>query len=164
MVKTDSSGNKQWDETMLTPGSDGEIGGGGYAIPTADGCYAVAISSDGAVGGYKTQAAWDSSYDFWIVKFCMYPTGINEVSPDVNINVYPNPFSHQLSIALAGAGLQQADFSICNLQGQTIYTQHETNLSPTYTKMLDLSYLPNGVYIVEIVIDGELTVREVVKQ
>jgi hypothetical protein len=30
--------------------------------------------------------------------------------------------------------------------------------------MLDLSYLPNGVYLVEVVVDGEVGVREVVKQ
>jgi len=75
-----------------------------------------------------------------------------------------NRGGNQLDITLAQQNLKQADFSICNLLGQTVYTQQETNLSPTYTKMLDLSNLPNGVYLVEVVVDGEVSVREVVKQ
>ena len=70
----------------------------------------------------------------------------------------------ELDITLAQQNLKQADFSICNLLGQTVYTQQETNLSTTYTKMLDLNNLPNGVYWVEVVVDGEVSVREVVKQ
>jgi hypothetical protein len=66
-------------------------------------------------------------------------TGIQNLNEKVNISVYPNPFASQLNITLAQPNLKQADFSICNMPGQTVYTQHETNLSPTYTKILDLS-------------------------
>ena len=167
VVKTDSVGNKEWDETMLTYGEDGEIGGGGYAIPTSDGCYAVAISCNGGIGGYKTQPNWDTtnaSYDFWMIKFCMYPTAVNNLNSKANINVYPNPFNAQLAVSIALQNAQQAEITLTNLTGRTVYTQHETNLSPTYTKMLDLSYLPNGVYFLEVMVDGERMVREVVKQ
>ena len=167
VIKADSIGNKEWDETMLTYGEDGEFGGGGYAIPTSDGCYAVAISCNGSIGGYKTQPNWDTtnaSYDFWMIKFCMYPTAVNNLNSKANINVYPNPFNAQLAVSVALQNAQQAEVTLINLTGQTIYTQHETNLSPIYTKMLDLSYLPNGVYFLEVVVDGERMVREVVKQ
>ena len=55
-------------------------------------------------------------------------------------------------------------FTITNPIGQIIYTQQENNLRPTYTKMLDLSYLANGVYFVAVIVDGERVVREVVKE
>ena len=48
--------------------------------------------------------------------------------------------------------------------GQVIYRQKENNLANSYTKMLDLSYLPDGVYVIEVIIDGERTVRRIVKE
>ncbi|MEO8086380.1 MAG: T9SS type A sorting domain-containing protein [Bacteroidota bacterium] len=66
IVKTDSQGAKQWDKTILSPGHDEQ----GYAIQSKDGCYAVASWDNGGIGGYKTQAAWGGSPDYWIVKFC----------------------------------------------------------------------------------------------
>jgi len=64
VVKTDSAGNKQWDKTLLTTGDDEY----GIAIQTKDGCFAIANSSDGAIGGYKTQSD-EGDWDYWIIKF-----------------------------------------------------------------------------------------------
>ena len=164
IVKTDSGGRKQWDKTIMTYNDNT-----GYAIQTFDSCYVIGGATNAGIGGYKTQPNWDTTeatWDYWISKYCFdgLGEGIKELTPQLQLNVYPNPFTNELDITLAQQNLKQADFSICNLLGQTVYTQQETNLSPTYTKMLDLSNLPNGVYWVEVVVDGEVSVREVVKQ
>ena len=162
LVKTDPAGNKQWDKTIFTLGVNG-----GIAIQASDGYYVTASFTQSGIAGYKSQPNWDvkdSTVDYWIIKFCEAPTGISEITTKVQLNIYPNPFISELDITLAQTNLTAADFSICNMLGQTVYAQHETNLSPTYTKMLDLSYLPNGIYLVEVVIDGEVSIREVVKQ
>lgn len=68
IIKIDSTGNKQWDKTIFTSGHDET----GLAIPTMDGCYAIANYTNGGTGGYKTQANRDTSlltYDYWISKF-----------------------------------------------------------------------------------------------
>ena len=167
MVKIDSVGNKQWDKTALTTGNDIYSG---WAYPTTDGCYVMANYTYAGVGGDKTQPSWaisagDSSDDYWIVKFCdTLITSVGNLTIDLQLNVYPNPFTTDLAITLQRDNLKQANFTLTNVLGPIIYTQHETNLSPTYTKMLDLSYLPNGVYFLEVVVDGERMVREVVKQ
>ena len=70
LVKTDIDGNKQWDKTIFTTGS----GFNSFAIQTKDGCYAVARTQEGGIGGYKTEANWDTTNftaDYWIIKFCM---------------------------------------------------------------------------------------------
>src|SRR6185295_8881386 len=73
IVKADSLGNKKWDKTMFTTGSDDE----GYAIQTKDGCYVIANLTNGGIGGYKTQPNWDTTSfptaDYWIIKFCDTP-------------------------------------------------------------------------------------------
>ena len=98
-----------------------------------------------------------------MVKFCVYPTAVDEIATELQFNVYPNPFTNELDITIAQQNLHQATFTITNLLGQTIYTQNETNLSTSYTKMLDLSYLANGVYWVSVVVDGERITKEVIK-
>ncbi len=163
IVKSDSLGYKQWDKTIFTTGDDD----GGYAVQTSDGCYAVANNSRAGIGGYKTIAAWDSSMDFFIVKFCM--DTVTDLSPNLTfgegeIQVYPNPFTNDLSIGLKGENIHEAVFTITSLIGQVIYSSEENNLATGYTKMLDLSWLANGVYFVSMVYDGVVTTQKVVKQ
>ena len=165
IVKTDSLGQKQWDKTIFTTGRDE----GGYTIETSDGCYLFTNASDGATGGYKTQPAWDSSLDFFIIKFCMTEfNGINNEQHATNskIQVHPNPFTRDVNIAVRfnNPSEHTATFIITNPTGQTLYQKQENNLANGYTKMLDLSYLPNGVYFVAVEVDGECTVKQVVKQ
>lgn len=163
VVKTDSLGNKQWDKTIFTQASDG-----GFAVQTSDGCFVVANSSN-YIGGYKTQANWSDLYgDYWLLKFCMEPfNSIDDGQPttgNCQLLVYPNPFTSDISIALTGSHVSAATYNITNLTGQTVYHKTESNLAPGYTKMLDLSYLPNGVYFVEVSTSEGKMVERVVKQ
>ena len=63
IVKTDASGNKEWDKRF-----------GGYSteyfsdlLYTADGGFILGASSNSGVNGDKTSANW-GGYDYWIVK------------------------------------------------------------------------------------------------
>ncbi len=163
VIKLDSNGQKQWDKTLFTPGYDV----GGVPLQTDDNCYVIGNGSNSNVGGYKTQPKWGiNGIDYWILKFCMEPfTGIQ---PDEHeqgkIQVYPNPFTTDISIALIGRHTNTATFTIINTTGQVVYQQQESNLATGYTKMLDLSYLPNGVYFVEVATAEGKAVKRVVKQ
>jgi hypothetical protein len=67
-LKLDSSFNKEWDKTVLTPCHD-EIG---MAIQTGDQCYTL-VNANGpgcGAGGYRSQASWNNTRDYWIIKFC----------------------------------------------------------------------------------------------
>jgi hypothetical protein len=70
IVKTDSSGIKQWDKTAFTAPDD-KIPA--YAIQSFDGCFLIAKPCYGTIAGYKTQENWDTTYstsDYWLIKFC----------------------------------------------------------------------------------------------
>lgn len=160
IIKTDSVGNKQWDKTIFIDSFAYNI----YAMQANDGCYIVGNSTKAQIAGYKSQTSW-GDYDYWILKFCMDTvTGINELTDQPQILVYPNPFATDISISLQNENLHQATFTITNLVGQTIYRREETNLANNYTKMLDLSYLPNGMYLLEVTIDGQRTTKQIIKQ
>jgi len=66
VLKTDALGNKQWDKTILTSGHDET----GLAIQIGDGCYLMSNFTNAGIAGYKSQASWNSSNDYWIIKFC----------------------------------------------------------------------------------------------
>ncbi len=113
--------------------------------------------------------AADETYDFFVLKFCMEEfNGITteQQAGNAQIQVYPNPFTSDVSISVNfnQSGERAANFAITNLSGQTVYQKQENNLASNYTKMLDLNYLPNGVYFVAVEVDGECAVKQVVKQ
>lgn len=166
VVKTDSFGNKEWDKTVFTAGYADDIGG---ALETYDGCYVMYTSTMSGIGGYVSEpnrAGFDTSlYDIFIVKLCPFPLTIeNQVFSPISLSAYPNPFTNEISITLHKENLSAATFTLTNSNGQIIYTKQETNLSDTYTKMLDLHNLPAGAYFVEITVGEEKMVKQVVKQ
>ena len=73
IVNIDSTGKKLWDKTLFTVGNSLQSDQIGLAIQTKEGCYAFANYTAAGIGGYKTQANWDTvghAPDYWIVKFC----------------------------------------------------------------------------------------------
>jgi hypothetical protein len=95
--------------------------------------------------------------------------GVEEMPKEklnTQLQINPNPFTGNLSLTITNANVAigSANITLTNPLGQTVYHQQVTNLSSNYTKMLDLSYLPNGVYFIAVEVDGERTVRQVVKQ
>ena len=68
LVKTDASGNRQWDATF---------GGTNVDVPncvrqTSDGGFIIAGSSSSGISGNKT-SAWYGGFDYWLVKLRLLP-------------------------------------------------------------------------------------------
>jgi hypothetical protein len=94
--------------------------------------------------------------------------GINDVTEENNaINLFPNPFTSSLSITLQNQNIKQATISIKNILGQTVF---EAPLPPSprggeeISTRFDLSFLEKGIYLLDIIIDREQTVKKVVKE
>ncbi|MES2622371.1 MAG: SprB repeat-containing protein, partial [Bacteroidota bacterium] len=69
VIKTDASGNPQWDKTMFTFYHEEFC----IATETPEGCYVMAGYNSAAIGGDKTQAPWGNGVtagDYWLIKFC----------------------------------------------------------------------------------------------
>jgi type IX secretion system substrate protein len=97
IVKTDSSGNKIWDKTIMTISFFSDDAG--YAFQNSEGCYLIANFTEAGVGGDKTQPSQGGS-DFWVLKYCDTTTvsSIMETNSENSLSVYPNPFTDKINI------------------------------------------------------------------
>jgi hypothetical protein len=93
--------------------------------------------------------------------------GINEITTDNLFLISPNPFTSEISITLQNHNIKQATISIKNILGQTVF-EAPLPTSPRggaeISTRLDLSFLEKGIYLVEVIIDGEQTVKKIVKE
>ncbi len=169
-IKIDSLMNRVWDKTSLTlytyNGSNSDQSAG--ALESSNGCYVIGVSTFAGIGGDKTQPNWDTSDatdDYWIVEYCdTFPLGIQEPVGAMHLLAYPNPTSGDLYINIQKDNLTEASFTLTNTTGQTIYQSTADHLAHSYTKILDLSKLPTGVYLLDVVVDGERIVKKVLKE
>ena len=151
LVKTDSLGNKQWDKTIFTNGQYYEMG---FAIQTKDGCYVIANSIDGGIGGYKTQPSWGVN-DYWIVKFCDSTSVVENISSftsdnNADVTIYPNPASQSVTISWPSSIGGNINVTVVNVLGEKVHLQQPQTSNFKPQTVFDVSSLPNGVYFLKI--------------
>jgi hypothetical protein len=71
VLAVDSNGTVLWDKTIHNAGTNFEIYGATFA--TEDGCYTTFEYTNSGIGGYKSQANWDTTNaatDIWAIQYC----------------------------------------------------------------------------------------------
>jgi hypothetical protein len=91
-------------------------------------------------------------------------TGIEENSLSYALHIYPNPFSSKVSITLKNQSIKQVIITIKNILGQTVFTEKSEIRNPQSEMKLDLEFLQQGIYFLEINFDGERIAKKIVKQ
>jgi hypothetical protein len=147
VIKTDSSGIIQWQKT---------IGGSNFDEPyslqqTSDNGYILGGRSNSDISGNKTENCL-GNYDYWIVK--LFPdtiTSINQLPqlPNYPITISPNPSSGIFQITFSSASNQKSNYTleVINTLGQAVFKSEILN--PESQINLNLSFLPNGIYIIK---------------
>ncbi|MBC7862720.1 MAG: T9SS type A sorting domain-containing protein [Bacteroidia bacterium] len=82
-------------------------------------------------------------------------TGLSATEIQPVISVFPNPSNGSFMVNVKG----KKDFlspviKVSSLLGETILQTEEKKISSDYSKQLDLSALPNGIYFVHVTITG----------
>ena len=112
----------------------------------------------GGGGNYLYNDLWK----FTIDTVCI-GVGIKEMNNNQELEVYPNPTTGELTIIIHKDNLQKVEFTLTNLLGEKIFTQTENKIGTTRKKTINISKLSNGVYILEVLLDGKKIVRKVEK-
>lgn len=64
-----------------------------------------------------------------------------------NMKIYPNPFVSAITIIIQNPQPIQSNIEILNILGQTVYTETVIYEKAKNTRIIDLSFLPAGIYI-----------------
>ncbi len=160
VVKTNSTGSKQWDKTMFTaqPSFGGPYPNKG-AIQTKDGCYVAANRNLSDTGGYKSQPSWGDG-DWWVIKFCIDTlTSSIETEKENSFTLSPNPTTNTLTIQTNATG--NLTYQVLATDGRTLI-QNKTTNQPNIE--IDVSTLPAGLYFLQLQDNRNRWVKKFIKQ
>ena len=91
--------------------------------------------------------------------------GIANLQGLAPIAVYPNPTEGQVSIVFGQASTNNQNVCIVyNITGQAVANKALHGIVQGQVETLDLSTLPAGVYFLELTIDGNKSVRQLMKR
>ena len=127
-------------------------------VPAADTLTVTTINN--VTTSSLADTVWVSNYSLTV--FCQ-TVGITQVEDGNSFQVFPNPFSHSISIDFQNRDLQHADVSVRNIFGQTVYSNQLYLPDRSGAAALDLGFLASGFYLLEIISDGKRTVKKIVK-
>ncbi len=89
--------------------------------------------------------------------------GINEFNESNYISVFPNPTKGIVAITFKGID-NNITLKLQNIQGSLVYTTNFDAVSDNFTRTLDLSKYPNGMYYLQVISDGKTFTKKLVKQ
>lgn len=143
LVKTDASGNKQWDKTIGGYSDDNM----GSVLELAPNKYLAAGSSWSFIGSDKKTFA-RGSLDYWLVNIKYTPTALTEnntsqLSQKLNdkiFTVYPNPAKDIINVHLNGTAV----VSVVGQSGKIVLTKNITSQDA-----INVSALPAGIYYIK---------------
>ncbi|MFC1732487.1 T9SS type A sorting domain-containing protein [candidate division KSB1 bacterium] len=89
--------------------------------------------------------------------------GILEYGDNVTLDIFPNPTKGMFSITINGVN-DDIEMSIYNNLGQIVINEQLEGVVPNYTKEIDMSQYPKGVYYIKLMNNEMLKVKEIVIQ
>ncbi|GAJ22338.1 unnamed protein product, partial [marine sediment metagenome] len=89
--------------------------------------------------------------------------GIEEISNELNLELFPNPSSGIVTIKFTGS-ITTLELFVVDLYGQVLYLEKFVISSENFYKQLDLSGLPKGLYFIKLKADNKLIVEKILIQ
>ncbi|MBK6399676.1 MAG: T9SS type A sorting domain-containing protein [Chitinophagaceae bacterium] len=154
LIKANSIGDIIW--TRL-------FSGYGYAFPK---CLILDNDQNPMVVGYTKDTVSNQDY-IYLLKT---DTSGNITSTEnylsenkLSLNIYPNPVHSILSINSKDSKVNQYSYKLRNVFGQIILNKNEKFIREFLLETIDLSFLPNGLYFLETMVDGHRNIDKIVK-
>jgi N-acetylneuraminic acid mutarotase len=121
--------------------------------------FPVAISfSNSAYMGMGMDNFQNNRNDWW--KFVLNPTSITEDINDVgDVQIYPSPTTDYLFIKTTKT-IVAAEFKLWSVEGSMLLKKQISNTEDK----IDLSHLPNGIYVAEWINGGDVVRKKIIKE
>ncbi|HXS36461.1 MAG TPA: PKD domain-containing protein [Flavipsychrobacter sp.] len=88
-------------------------------------------------------------------------TGIENVTAENKISIYPNPTTGMVTIQWNNTKAQAADVTVTNITGQKVF---QTQLKASNQNALNLSQLNSGIYLINVTSDGIREIQKIIVQ
>lgn len=152
------------DPVLLTPGTYSFVidqqGSTNILVSTSPDIFTAGAT----VASLDAAATWDNLEDFgFLISMNVRPVfggfinNSNELNFDHQFSISPNPTNGKTNLDLELVGTHDLQLTIYNLQGQLIYSKTTFNVSGELRYPFDLSDLPDGMYILKIKVDDQIT-------
>ncbi|MCB0668710.1 MAG: S8 family serine peptidase [Saprospiraceae bacterium] len=151
VVRHRKVGDEEWEEVVDTMNS--------FNLMEMENCetYEVQVQT---VCGRDTSGYTESLF---VAAACN--TAVEDVATGLEVEIYPNPFSLQLSLEIQTEERQDLNISLLQLDGKQIaIKQVEINAGEHIISIDELSYLPPGMYLVSLQNAKGRLVKKVFKQ
>ena len=91
-------------------------------------------------------------------------TSTTEITPIQTFDIYPNPNQGVFDVKLSLSKPAMVKLLIVNILGQVLQSNTPTFSTDFFLEKYDISALPNGIYIIKAVVDGQIMMKKVVAQ
>lgn len=95
---------------------------------------------------------------------CAGSSGTIIVSKINSFSINPNPFDNSITVTIHNSNISKVSLSIINVIGQAVYQQHIIDLSSNNKLIIDLSFLANGIYLLDATLDDNRYIQKIVKE
>jgi hypothetical protein len=92
-----------------------------------------------------------------------YPLGVNEVAAGYELNVFPNPAHDHIMVTANGINANEISWSVVNMLGEIVLQGNDAVSNQRFSKQLDLSTLPAGIYFFSLNDGNTTAVKKLVK-
>ena len=100
-------------------------------------------------------------FNLYSTYLTLSPLSVNNADLSSFVSVFPNPFKDQVTVVIAKQNVKQVSINIRNIVGHVVYTN---TAIASGNKTIELSNLSSGIYLMEIIIDGERVMKKIIKQ
>ncbi len=146
-------------------------GDGSFTSDTAAGTVYTIGSTDRQTGGvlltlkaYPLLPCADTTSDTVFIRI-LFPVGVvTNANATFDVNIMPNPTSGVFKMIVSGSADKDLQVTISNVEGNTVYTDLTRSLAKDYSRSMDLTTLPKGVYFVKVQTDGHMITKKLVIQ
>ena len=88
--------------------------------------------------------------------------GLNYISNDIELNIYPNPASDYIKINSILTNNNDVKITIVDLNGKIIKTVNKENVS-AFDETINISGLPSGVYNLVVKVNNKIYYKKIIK-
>jgi len=112
--------------------------------------------------GYYTVIVWDSNgCKNSFTQYCLI-SGIGDAANDMNISIYPNPSSGNLTMELLNEmSAGEISIGVMNVIGQKVFSSSEKISPSSFKKEIDLTHVAAGVYYITLQSENIFFIKEV---